>query len=686
MLAALEEALPTGAPAPPRLARTRPKTRRQSLLTLLFLPVVGLRRTCDLRHYTGDALALLTGRRRAYGFWWGERFLSEVARAGGAEALTDALAAWTAKLWLPDTTAPDDPVPAFYVDGHKKPVYSDHLIPRGLIGRTGKVLGCRALVLLHDAAGHPLLATTHRGDLPLKEGVPPLVTRYERAAADAHLLRLVVDREGMAAEWLAELAAQGRTVVTLLRADQYQGLASFSEVGPFVPWRCDRQGRVTREVASARYSLPLPDHPGQRLPLWVALVRDWTRQVPVPASKAAQASRPRWDADLAWKANWWWDADWVATPSPAPPTEPKLIPIVTTAPLGDAIALAETYTHRWPAQENSFRDWLLAVGLDTNYGYRSDPIENSEVSKRRVALQGRLDRLQRWAQRARERTDRASRLYTRRGPETKTHADQLYRRLTDHQQELLRQGVDRDEVRATIRQEQHAADAEIAAYEQRQWHAYDTSNAEFRKCERYCRLQREVLRALEDLAASERTMYELDQRKDQVMTAFKLALVNLVMWVRQQYFPAAYAQATWHRLEPFFRLPGRVTWGTDAVEVEVRPFNDRRLAGDLAALCTQVQAAQPRLSDGRFFQIASTRAAASPSLRPLGAPSPEDQHGGPEANQQEKPRPRRLKVSNSYQDQDQEQGEPKPEQTDSRLLGRTGIRLSQSPDRRRAEQ
>jgi hypothetical protein len=28
----------------------------------------------------------------------------------------------------------------------------------------GKILGCRELVVLHDADGHPLLATTHRGD------------------------------------------------------------------------------------------------------------------------------------------------------------------------------------------------------------------------------------------------------------------------------------------------------------------------------------------------------------------------------------------------------------------------------------------------------------------------------------------------------------------------------------------
>src|SRR2546425_630915 len=94
LISALSQALPTDARAPRRLAHAKLITRRQSLLTLLFLPAVGLQRPCDLSRYTGDALGLLTGRRRAYGFWQVERFLSQVARSGGDETLTDALAAW----------------------------------------------------------------------------------------------------------------------------------------------------------------------------------------------------------------------------------------------------------------------------------------------------------------------------------------------------------------------------------------------------------------------------------------------------------------------------------------------------------------------------------------------------------------------------------------------------------------
>ena len=96
--------------------------------------------------------------------------------------------------------------------------------------------------------------------------------------------------------------------------------------------------------------------------------------------------------------------------------------------------------------------------------------------------------------------------------ETKERAKALYRTLNDHQRELERQGVDDRTLRATIKEEQRVADAEIAAYKQRQCRAYDQSNAEYDICERYCRKQRELLRQSEDLNASERDMYELDVR------------------------------------------------------------------------------------------------------------------------------------------------------------------------------
>ena len=75
-----------------RLPHSQPATLRSQLLTLLFLEAVGLRRTWDLRGYTGQALALLTGRHRAYGYRHTERFLAELASVGADASLTEALA------------------------------------------------------------------------------------------------------------------------------------------------------------------------------------------------------------------------------------------------------------------------------------------------------------------------------------------------------------------------------------------------------------------------------------------------------------------------------------------------------------------------------------------------------------------------------------------------------------------
>src|SRR5947209_13809310 len=58
---------------------------------------------------------------------------------------------------------------SFTLMDRRLPVYTDALIPRGLVGRLSTILGSRTLVLLHDASGHPLLITTHRGDQHCQE-------------------------------------------------------------------------------------------------------------------------------------------------------------------------------------------------------------------------------------------------------------------------------------------------------------------------------------------------------------------------------------------------------------------------------------------------------------------------------------------------------------------------------------
>lgn len=432
------EALPTAnVSGRPPLAGSSADLRQRLVLTLLFMCAVGVERTWDLRSYTADGLALLTGRERAYGYQYVEAFLSQVAKASGAERWTDALAHWTTQLWhSPEEPSPSKTALTCYIDGHRKPVYTQACIPRGLVGRLGTILGCRALVLLHDEQGHPLLVTTHRGDYYLIVGLPSIIARYEDNEVLTQVKRIIVDREGMATEFLASLQAEGRVVVTILRTNQYRDLTSKSSVGTFVPLTVDTHGQVLREVAPARITLTRPDHPGQVLTLQVALIRDLRRQIPIQLNPEDEESPRRWDADRDPDAPQWWEEGWQATAAPAKKMRAKLIPIVTTAPTIDAVELAQTYIRRWPLQENVIKDYLLPLGLDTNHGFAKTEVPNSEVAKQRSALQKRLATLKRWAESASQRKQQASQRQNCLQAQLKRRTYELDRELDAHRTTL----------------------------------------------------------------------------------------------------------------------------------------------------------------------------------------------------------------------------------------------------------
>jgi hypothetical protein len=476
------------------------------------------------------------------------------------------------------------------VDGHRKPVYSDVRLPRGLIGRTGQILGARALTLLNDDVGHPLLVTTARGDQHLTIGLPDIMQQYTPHLMQQTRPKIVVDRECMAAGFLQTWHEQF-TFITLLKTNQYQDVTSFTQVGDFIPLVSTEQGELLQDVAEVCFALNVPDQ-DEPLQLSVALIRDYQRPLLLDApdwSQVTHFDRP-W-ADFT-------DVDWQPQPTPATPTAPKLIPIVSTHPLTDVSTLVALYRQRWLAQENIIKDFLLPLGLDVNHGYAKQQVENSEFRKQYDALQDKALRLDRWRKSALKRSDRASRRHNRLRQVTNTFSHEQYRILNDQWVTLDPQQPDYHTRKAQLKEFKHEIDAEVKRQSQLVWKAYDQCNDEFQKAKRYARQQCEVQRALLDLEAQLRDMFELDNRKDQIMSMFNITLTNLIMWVRDTFFPDSYARATWKTLQPFFRLPGRIETNTCYCIVTLRPFNDLALKRDLIQLCQTVNNAQLKLSNG----------------------------------------------------------------------------------------
>ena len=591
-------------PTLPGLNRPNPVVIARLLLTLLFLPVAGLARTWDLRSYTGTMLAVLTGRKRAYSQRYTERFLARLAHAGAAEHLTKVVAKWTWSLWQMEHPSSDQPDPpaVFYVDGHRKAVYSDVLVPRGPVGKLdGKILGCRELVVLHDVQAHPLLATTHRGDQHLTIGLPQMLHCYEQATGQAQVKRVVVDREGMAAEFLAQLHQEGRQVVTLLRSDQYEGEGSFEQIGAWQPWRYNRHGQVICEVASARFTLSRPNPLDPPVQVEVALIRDRRKLLVVEQADEAVAVQ-NWQADLAPQQQRFWEEGWQALPAPPALTTPKLIPVITTGHGMDAVELAQTYFQRWKCQENSIRDWLIPLNLDTNHGYAKEQVVNSELAKRQLVTTGRHHRLDHLAQACRARL-----------ASFKEQDDQLEAQVQAYEQrrsELSMQVTHFEEAGRREEREYFPIKARHAAteWEVRQHKVRLEKHAVRRqaildKCEGYCRELRHVLRQQEDLQAQAREMYELDHAKDQIMTLLKLGLANVGMWVRDQYFGESYQHCGWQRLLPFFKLGGWITTTKSEVRLELCAFNNRALVRDLEEVCRNVNTSGAILPDGRRLVV-----------------------------------------------------------------------------------
>src|SRR5229473_1955722 len=134
--------------------------------------------------------------------------------------------------------------------------------------------------------------------------------------------------------------------------------------------------------------------------------------------------------------------------------------------------------------------------------------QNGSGGKLAGRLQKRLAKLKQWAQSASKRSHQAGKRHDRLRVQFKSRADELYRELGLYQTTLEMQEVPDHLLRREIKERKAVIDAELEQLRAKMWRAFEQCNQEFRKQERYCKEQRDVLRLLEDLEATERTMYE----------------------------------------------------------------------------------------------------------------------------------------------------------------------------------
>lgn len=542
--------------------------RERHLLTLVMMPGLGLFRPYDLNTYTGTALGLLTERYRPYSADEMAHFVLSCVRIGWTEPLSAAVAAWATQLWATSDPSESATPTYLYWDWHVKVIYSGHHVPRTKHGTSDRIVGARKQLMLHDAAGRLLWMRTYRGDTHLIDGMVDGTVHYEGLAESQRLTHQIFDREGLSVAHFKHLltSEDPRQFITCLKSNQYEDIDSFELCGSFVPFRHDKHGQVVQEIAEASYILKDRRAGEDDLPLRAILLR-----------------KPSVEIDK--------QAD----------DEARLHVVVTSDWETPAAGIALRYRDRYPKQENAIRDWWLPLGGDVNVGYDKHEIENSELAKRKTELEGRLETLKRYITACQARLQSAQRRHQKHAQRHQAEWQAAQQSLHEAIQQRGDQGDAALDIYRWAQAEQTRIQEQMEPQRARVKAAAQRIEKEQGKQQRYGEEQVQAKQALAEVTQkmADCPMYELDDRKDQLVSALRLCLSNVLQWLRDTVFPSSYANATYKTLAPFVQMGGFVVEHPDRIQVFLDGFWQSAKQRDLAVVVERCNTLSFTAPDGR---------------------------------------------------------------------------------------
>ncbi len=537
------------------------------LRTLLLMPALGLYKPCALETYSGTVLGQLSRRGRPYSGPEMNHFILSCVRLAWGEAATADVARWGTQLWAAD---PANEKPYRYWDWHVKTVYSDYHLPRTKHGTRNRIVSARKQLMLHDQAGHLLMMKTYRGDTNLIAGMVDGTAYYEGLMDSQQLSHQIFDREGLSVAHFKELQQEPeRHFITYLRSNQYDGVESFKERTSFEPFRYDRKGQVIQEIAEAKYSLKDRRSGEENLPVRAILVR-----------------KP---------------------PAEGSPEPSKLMVNVTLDEELEADEVARLYQARKVAQENAIRDWWNPLGGDVNVGYAKQPVENSELAKVKADLEKSLNSLADKLVAGQKRLQQAHQKQHRLTEQYLTALKETQQKLRSAAQSGQEPGS-----RSSFRwgqAEKIGLEAALAGLYQQVETAEQKVEKELAKGHHYRQQEVEKKESLTKInqAMVDKPMYQLDDRKDQLMGALRTCLTNVLQHLRDAVFPTSYAKATFKTLADFIRMGGYLIEQPQYIEVILDGFwqvGKRRDLAEVVARCNERQYTAP---DGRPLRFGICR-------------------------------------------------------------------------------
>ena len=517
-----------------RIVNSSREVITKKIQALLFMPAFQMVRLLHFRNlYPRNGLGPLISSAAPYKYQTMDNFLRELPQLGIAGELTSRLA----KRYMEVSILNLESVAGqtFYIDCFKKAVWTEKNIAKGMHGTRNKILKCLSVYFIHDYNGRPILPMTRPGDCHLVDVIFPVIKRLERAVGD--LVRIAIfDREGLSLSIFQEFSKSGKRFITVLRANQYGSEADFViEAGE--RWRTfevDRKtGRPTHKIIEASKVLK-------------------SRNI-----KAEYRVRALLIKEIA---------------------TGNLVVIVTNItrdeePNGKGIA--KRYWRRWGAQENPIKMMKLGLYLDTNHGLGMVAQKTNRVlARKRGKLRATINA-------KRKKIASAEKMLTETELQANTARTDFERRANHLDKSLvevfaLLESEDRRKKRVQLltkqKRLQRQKEETTGRYHRKELRLQDKLST---GRERLARLESELKKAERkyERISEDEVLFDIDTRKDHIMTNLETALTNADIYVREHYLPRTYRNADFQTIRNLlYQQPADVRETKDEIRVTLNAY------------------------------------------------------------------------------------------------------------------
>jgi hypothetical protein len=244
--------------------------------------------------------------------------------------------------------------------------------------------------------------------------------------------------------------------------------------------------------------------------------------------------------------------------------------------------IVDQYKARWDRQENSFKQMKPSLYLDSNHGTHGVVQPENRVMARKIkALTQKIQAQQKKIDATLEKIHQV---------ETQLHS--LEESIQRDEPHLHSHNAEQHNKRIIRREKLKTT---LASYHQK----LDTHQVNL-----------DTLNQKWERLDPTEVLYEIDTRKDHIMTNLETALNNADLWVKEQYLRPPYKKADFRTIRDIlYRQPGEYLETEDEIRVTLNHYDQELAHQRLAEFAAKkVNEAQLRLNDGKrlIIQVATT--------------------------------------------------------------------------------